>query len=149
MKFDVVNDETRKNFLGKIVTFNKEINSHEADVDEGMKGRIIAFRAGSDESFCKIIVELKEFEAHNDPLMQPTYYDKEGKPTLTWKETGKYDGKETIYYTFGTPLPFDVELSDEDVKRQKIQKLAKEYRPSMNTEVLHHWAAELVALLKE
>ena len=149
MKFDNL-ENTRAALVGKVVVFNKLCESdHECDVDAGMKGRVKSVTMSNDFGIVKIEIDLTEFESHNDPLMKPTYYDKNGKACLTMKEAGFYHGYETVYTEAGFVLPFDLENTYDAEKEQKIQKLVSEYRPSMDIDVLHSWAAELVDLLKK
>lgn len=148
MKFATV-EEAFASLAGKVIIFNKRCETdYECDADPNMKGRVKNVYM-TNHNIMKVDIDLSEFEEYNDPLMQKNYYDKNGVPCLTMKEAGMYTGIETVYTEPNLILPFDFEPTEEEEKRQKIQKLANEYRPSMDKEVLHSWAAELVALLKK
>lgn len=63
--------------------------------DNGMLGRILS--VGSEDIWERgtatipFRINFKEFEAHNKTVAIPNWYDKSGKPTLTWMETDNYE----------------------------------------------------------
>lgn len=82
------NETEVANLVGKVITFNQEVEKTEIDFDAGMKARVIGFDI--DKDYFKLKVSFKEFEDVNKQFMHCNYYDREGKPTLKWCETRYY-----------------------------------------------------------
>lgn len=75
--------------VGKIVTFSEKIEETECDFDPGMKARVSGFDI-HDSDLVKVYFNFSEFLDHNRKFMKPNYYDKDGKPTLTWEQTSYF-----------------------------------------------------------
>lgn len=87
--------------IGKNVEFTATVESeYEIDFDAGMLARVIDVEQDhGDGDVLKIVVDHSDFFDHNRRLMKANYYDKDGRPRLTWEESGlmNANGRETIY----------------------------------------------------
>ncbi|EPZ47695.1 hypothetical protein [Alicyclobacillus acidoterrestris] len=75
---------------------------YDEGADIGMRMRALSISIDDPESqyACYIIkCDLKEFENYNEPFEKANWYDKNGQPTLKWRETGFYprDGITELY----------------------------------------------------
>lgn len=84
-----------------VVEFGEGIEAQEGYLDPRMRGRIISVLEDRDD-FAIFTVDLNGFEAHNKPLEQPNYYDRNGNPGLTATEANKLPkgGIEKLYLSF-------------------------------------------------
>lgn len=84
------NDSQIARLVGKVIQFNADVEKSEIDFDRGMKARVVGYAITDPEEVFKLDLDFSEFEDSNKLLMQSNYYDKMGKPTLKWCETGYY-----------------------------------------------------------
>ena len=79
-----------------VVTFCEAIGDLEGYLEEGMRGRIVAAKAGRDRLIA-LEVALDEFEAFNRPLESANYFNEDGRACLTAHQAGCYTGRESIW----------------------------------------------------
>ena len=80
--------------VGKVILFNRLVETTELDYDTGMKTRVVGYQDKGDGCFM-LQTDFSEFQQYNEGLMKSNYYDKNGQPTLKWSETAYYRPTET------------------------------------------------------
>lgn len=86
-----------RNGNNPVVEFATNIEELDVYAEPGMRARAIAARIDAD-GLAAITFRYTEFERHNAPLERPTYYDKDGNPTLTAHQANAYHPEEDIYF---------------------------------------------------
>jgi hypothetical protein len=76
--------------------FNKGIEDLEAYPETGMRATVIGFSVERDD-VGKVRVSYKKFDEYNKQFESSNYYDAQGKPVLTARESGNYNEGETLY----------------------------------------------------
>jgi len=123
------NIEEAQALVNRVLVFNKKVENTETDFDVGMKALVTGVYLKDD--ILHINLDFSKFEEYNKTLMQSTYWDKEGKPTLKWCETPYYpkDCKTTEYCALydDEQCPFDVEDTS-PLFRYSVQELIDELK---------------------
>lgn len=118
--------------IKKIVEFTPRIEEMEAYAETGIRARILSITAEGtsrkelDEHIYIIKFDYSEFDEFNTRYETANYYDKNGVPCLTARQSGFYNPQEKIY--FGTPLkwPFEDYFNVVDSKTAELIKKFKE-----------------------
>lgn len=91
-----------------VVTFTAPILDKEGYLEAGMRGRLVAVSNEHDDMF-KLHVDLSEFDDFNRQFESANYYDKDGVPRLTARESGFYKApKDEIYVDNNEDVDFCV-----------------------------------------
>lgn len=81
-----------------VIEFTKLI---EVEMDgfatEGMRAKIVSVRHASFAEIMQVTVSYVGFEEYNKPFEDHTYYDTNGKPTLTAREANLYGDEEEFF----------------------------------------------------
>lgn len=87
--------------VGKDIEFFKPVEEYVENVDAGMRATII--RISDDEHGIpgdpcfQIHYTLAKFDAYNRDFEKASFYDSDGKPTLTLRQTGHYSEEDSVY----------------------------------------------------
>ncbi len=86
--------------VGKTVEFTSMIEKEEADFDTGMRTKVLSWEDQGDGCIF-MQCDFTGQESHNEPMMKPTYYDKNHEPRLRWSEMRYYpkDGLTREYFS--------------------------------------------------
>ena len=85
------------------IEFTKGIEDLEGYAEPGMRAHLVDYLPSRDD-VVELRVNYQIFEEFNRGLEKANYYDKDGKPTLTARESGHYNVTET-YYVMATDDP--------------------------------------------
>ena len=85
------------------IEFTKGIEDLEGYAEPGMRAHLVDYLPSRDD-VVELRVNYQIFEDFNRGLEKANYYDKDGKPTLTARESGHYNVTET-YYVMATDDP--------------------------------------------
>lgn len=111
------------------IKFKENVGDHiEESVDPNMMGIVVSCAEEGSDCY-RLHVDLNPFENHNRDVAVPNWFDKNGKPSLTWFEVGRYpeNGIETIYLAMEGEAPFEIV----DDKNSPISEFIKaEYKGS-------------------
>lgn len=128
-----------------VVQFTKAVLEQEGYLEPGMRGKLIAF-SEEDDTVVKFTVDLTDFEAYNRAFESSTYWDRQGKPTLTAREAGHYpkDNLESLWADETSNVSELAEIvSDEGAD------LYKEFRATGVTDILYiTWLENQVRALR-
>lgn len=81
---------------GRTVQFTDAAEDLECYAEIGMKAVLLEARQDHPEVWV-LFLDYAPFDAHNLPLEQSNYYDKNHNPCLTAREAGFYKARDTIY----------------------------------------------------
>jgi len=95
----------------KKIKIKRKTEELESELDEGMIGFLVDLRPSRHDGVSIATISTKGLDSHNDPLMKPNYYDENGLPRLTAKESEWWpkndthklyinEGQESLYYEF-------------------------------------------------
>lgn len=90
-----------------IVTFNADAYGPMGYLEASMRGRLVGCRE-TEHGDLAMMVDLREFEAHNQTLETPNYRDGSGEHRLTAREAGQYRPQIEIIVEPGDTTQFDV-----------------------------------------
>lgn len=111
-----------KKHINKVVKFKEKIEEYEAELDEGMVGRIINVEERDD--MYKIWFDTSDYQEHNKSCMKSNYYDKLGQPNLTAIESGFWpeNGRHSCYFEldFNPEDYFEFVQNPDEYKVDKI-----------------------------
>lgn len=85
------------------IEFTKGVDDLEGYAEPGMRAHLVDYLPSRDD-VVELRVNYQIFEDFNRGLEKANYYDKDGKPTLTARESGHYNVTET-YYVMATDDP--------------------------------------------
>lgn len=84
-------------YIGRIVEILPGVLEHEVDyIEPGMLARIKSIEQKHD--YTVVTMDTTEFEERNRPLETFNYYDKNGDPTLSAREAGKFNLIDKQYF---------------------------------------------------
>lgn len=89
--------DKKSQLMGRVIVFQKGAEDLEAYPEEGMKARVKGLRMTHDGDVVELVVDYTEFEDYNERFESANYYDDNGNPTLTARESGFYEQRETLY----------------------------------------------------
>lgn len=137
MKFiDLVGNQA---FLGRAIQFNKGIETSEMNAEPGMRATLIsAVVENKQDNVIEVVFDYTLFEQFNMPLEVPNYYDKQGMPTLTAREAGHYEQKESYYFDGNDEVEGYFSLLDKD-RVERLQKAFAESGEKNYVEWLEKW----------
>ena len=87
-----------------IVTFRPEIENLEDYPETGMRAVITSAREHHSD-MARVYFDFAPFDDYNKPLEKANWYDKDGQPSLTAREKGKYKPQED--FAFGLDEDLD------------------------------------------
>jgi len=125
-----------------VVTFQKKIVDFETYFEPGMRARVVGGWE-KESGLVEIVFDTTEFDDHNRILEQPNYYDKSGNATLTAREAGQYNPKESIYFDS------DDEISCFEVEDSSALLLFKEFRKADTGLTYVQWLEAVVVALRK
>jgi hypothetical protein len=79
------------------ITFTAACEELESYADPGMKALVISGVEQVQDDILKILVDYTPFDAHNQAIELPNYYDKDQQPTLTARQANFYRPQEDFY----------------------------------------------------
>lgn len=79
------------------ITFTTACEELESYADPGMKAIVISAVEQNHDEILKIMVDYAPFDAHNQALELPNYYDEDQQPTLTARQANSYRPQEDLY----------------------------------------------------
>jgi len=79
------------------ITFTDACEELEGYADPGMKAIVISAFEQADEEGLQIVVDYEPFDAHNQAIELPNYFDKAGNPTLTARQANFYRPQENYF----------------------------------------------------
>lgn len=82
--------------VGKDIEFLPAIASYVDEFDIGMRATVLRIESDGDDGFA-IHFTFAKFEDYNHPLESTSYWDDDGKPTLTAREAGHYKVEDYLY----------------------------------------------------
>lgn len=81
--------------VGKDIEFLSAVEKYADEFDAGMRATVTGIAPDGDHY--QIQLTLAKFEDYNRPFETPTYFDSDGKPTLTVREAGYYRMENYLY----------------------------------------------------
>ncbi|EPP9373566.1 hypothetical protein PZF67_005271 [Pseudomonas aeruginosa] len=85
------------------IEFGECAEDLEAYVDPKMRAHVMSVRVGPDD-VAVLRVDYSAYDEYNKAFEKANYYDKNGNPTLTARETGNYDFQEDLYVSASEEL---------------------------------------------
>lgn len=86
---------------GAVVRISAEAEkNYEIYADEGMLARVVSVTDDSHgkDRMVKVELDFSDFYDHNKRFQKANFFDKNGRATLTWYESGLYNnGRDTVY----------------------------------------------------
>lgn len=121
--------------LRPVVVFKKSIGDLETYCEGGMKARIInCKKAGPFSGSYELVFSFEEFDEFNKGFETSNYFDGNGVPCLTARESGLYTPVDSVFFAEDDDWSFYFEILDE----QKM-KLFKGYSESGDCVTYLEW----------
>ena len=111
-----------RQLIGSVVRFEREVIRDETAFEPDMLALLVEARM-LDSDFFHMRFETRCFEAHNDPLLDPNYYDRAGNPCLTAREAGFWE--EINDYYMGGPADWAARFTPIGVVARPVHKIRR------------------------
>lgn len=126
-----------KDGVHPVVTFRPSVLVYENYMEPGMRGRLVSISNERDDMF-RLLIDFTEFDEFNQQFESRNYYDKNGVPCLTARESGYYKGSGHIY------VDNDSEVDFFEIEESERLKLHVEFQAGQSDKTYLQWLEDMV-----
>lgn len=136
--------DTFDHLIGRVVQFNQGILDAEDYAEPGMRARIVAI---TPKNGCyKFRFDFAAFDAYNRHLETANFYDKDGDPCLTARESGHYEDMSDYYLNAPETWPDWFCVIEDEAGPQQL--LADYFRSRKNGQTYTMWLEQQLLAMK-